>query len=657
MAINVVPVTGAGGGVGAPQQGKSSAGRLQLTPYVAPKSGLSAFGDSFNPYMIQAMKTYQDTKKRKEIGAMKSLYDAGDKDAFNKGDNPYPGVGMEYESALAKQEELKQNRLSNEQMKILMYENRMNVQGLKGVQKEAQISQKGDIDSQLAKEAHGYSLESMTKKSAVDHSLLSAEARNKMALLKTGIESKEKMQGVQNNFEYGQVGNKAAFVQTLQRIKGRQQMELQDSGHMDNQEIANLQAGHKKELQSSELAYKEGALNKDIDFKTWETNTVTGAKREIEQLKERGATNRAEMNNAMKFDVAKLTDYGQTERAVQGIVSREGMQVKELTQAATLAERAEKYGLRKQRDAQAHKIAFQGIEAKHKFDTQRIDNEAKFLLSKAERDGNMDRLVYSEEWKTNRAMMANVNKKEMNSANIAGRSELGLKLAEIKATSSEKVADKALEAKKFQFEMSSSKDAFGRFDKISNKWEKEAKEFKSMQTSYSKVTNSLVDKEGNAKTSYAGDVSLIYNYMKMLDPGSVVHVREGQLMQDWGGLPGELVKLYNYVAGKKQKLAPEVREDYADRARELFTGAHDQYLVDHKRYRKMATDWGLDPDETIVFHSKIGMLPDISGVKLPSEPGMGANLGGAGDLGNKAMTILGGKQYKNSDFTIGEPIR
>ena len=656
MAINVVPVTGGGGGQASPQ-GRSVQQQSRLNPYVAPKSGLSSFSDAIQPYLMMAMKKQQDLQKRKAIAGMKSAYDAGDTDAFNKGDNPYPSIGMGYESTLAKQEEAKQKRLSNEQMKKLLYENKLNVQDMQGGQKLEQIDLKGDIQSKIAKEQHGYDLESMSKKYGFSSDLLSQGSKSKMALLKTGIQSKEKMQGIQNAFADGQAGDKRKHQSKIQRMKQRHQQDLQDSGAMDQESLLEMKIEHQKEIQQSELAYKEGALNKNITLKEWEINTVTDAKKEMTQLKERGATNRAEMKNAMTYDVASMVDSGKSTRAEKGILSKEGMQIKELTQEATLAEKAEIYGLKKQRDAQQHKKAFEGIKAKNKFDYQRIQNEADFLLKEAERNGTMDRLVYSEKWKTNRAMMNNVNKREMNSANIAGRSELQLKIASIKSTSAEKIADKGLEGKKLQFEMANAKDQFGRFDKISNKWEKAAEGFKSMQSAYSKVASSLVDKDGNANPTYAGDVSLIYNYMKMLDPKSVVHVREGQLMQDWGGLPGELVKLYNYMAGKKQKLAPEVREDYADRARELFSASHEQYEIDHKRYRKMASDWKLDPDETIINHSKMGMLPNISGMKFPTEPGMGADFSPMGETGRKLQTKFGGQTYNDSDFKIGAPIR
>lgn len=99
--------------------------------------------------------------------------------------------------------------------------------------------------------------------------------------------------------------------------------------------------------------------------------------------------------------------------------------------------------------------------------------------------------------------------------------------------------------------------------------------------------------------SAAGDMSLIFGYMKILDPGSTV--REGEFLnaQQAAGFPTRVVNAYN-KALKGERLAPDQRADFMNQAGNLYKAQMEiQNQVD-SQFGAMATKAGVDPSEVIL---------------------------------------------------------
>lgn len=77
---------------------------------------------------------------------------------------------------------------------------------------------------------------------------------------------------------------------------------------------------------------------------------------------------------------------------------------------------------------------------------------------------------------------------------------------------------------------------------------------------------------GAKDPSAAGDLSLIFSYMKMLDPGSAVRESEQANAQNATGVPDKIRNLYNQVM-TGQRLNPDQRGDFVKRAGMIFEGA------------------------------------------------------------------------------------
>ncbi|MCK5602016.1 hypothetical protein KAR91_09110 [Candidatus Pacearchaeota archaeon] len=79
-----------------------------------------------------------------------------------------------------------------------------------------------------------------------------------------------------------------------------------------------------------------------------------------------------------------------------------------------------------------------------------------------------------------------------------------------------------------------------------------------------------IDKVGNKATA-ASDLALIFNFMKMLDPGSTVREGEFATAQNATGVEGRIVSLYNNLL-KGTRLNTTQRADFLGRVDDLFAG-------------------------------------------------------------------------------------
>lgn len=79
-----------------------------------------------------------------------------------------------------------------------------------------------------------------------------------------------------------------------------------------------------------------------------------------------------------------------------------------------------------------------------------------------------------------------------------------------------------------------------------------------------------IDKIGSKGTA-ASDLALIFNFMKMLDPGSTVREGEFATAQNATGVQGRIVSLYNNLL-EGTRLNPDQRVDFLSRVDDLFEG-------------------------------------------------------------------------------------
>lgn len=122
-------------------------------------------------------------------------------------------------------------------------------------------------------------------------------------------------------------------------------------------------------------------------------------------------------------------------------------------------------------------------------------------------------------------------------------------------------------------QMSKSKDPEkmgGLEDTVRKEFLGQAKSYIEIGQAYKKIQESAKD------PSAAGDLALIFNYMKILDPGSVVREGEFATAQNAAGIPDRIRAQYNQVLNG-QRLAETQRQDFLNQAKNVTRSQKDNF--------------------------------------------------------------------------------
>lgn len=119
--------------------------------------------------------------------------------------------------------------------------------------------------------------------------------------------------------------------------------------------------------------------------------------------------------------------------------------------------------------------------------------------------------------------------------------------------------------------------------KLNKDYVAQSGEFKKQVDAYNRIVASAED------PSAAGDLALIFNYMKILDPGSTVREGEFATAQNSGSIPSIIQAQYNKVM-KGERLANEQRSDFLDRSTRLYNGSLEQQMSLEKDVREQAVN-------------------------------------------------------------------
>jgi hypothetical protein len=147
----------------------------------------------------------------------------------------------------------------------------------------------------------------------------------------------------------------------------------------------------------------------------------------------------------------------------------------------------------------------------------------------------------------------------------------------------------------------------------------EAKGFSEVSFAYGRIASAI-----QGGPTAAGDLSLIFNFMKMLDPGSVVRESEFSAAASAGSY-GERIKALVGSIEEGTLLSAAQRADFVARATGLYNSAQSQYDKVANQYRDFAVQAGLDPSLVVPDISYAGELlkrPTI--LDVPPRPTTGA---------------------------------
>lgn len=144
------------------------------------------------------------------------------------------------------------------------------------------------------------------------------------------------------------------------------------------------------------------------------------------------------------------------------------------------------------------------------------------------------------------------------------------------------------------------------------------KDFMAIRDAYGRVSVAAQN------PSAAGDLALIFNYMKMLDPGSVVREQEFANAQNAAGVPERVRAAYNNAL-RGERLTDATRADFTDRAGRLFTRAQSTAEQTRQMFGNIAQQYGFSPDR---------VAPDLSfGAGASAQPESPPQFSGSGLFG------------------------
>ena len=121
----------------------------------------------------------------------------------------------------------------------------------------------------------------------------------------------------------------------------------------------------------------------------------------------------------------------------------------------------------------------------------------------------------------------------------------------------------------------------------------QSRDFKLVSDSFGRIQSAAKN------PSPAGDLALIFNYMKMLDPGSTVREGEFATAQNSASIPERIRAQYNRVTSG-ERLTDPTRSDFLDRAQSLYGAQEQGQKQIESVYSGLSQRAGISPENVIV---------------------------------------------------------
>ena len=141
----------------------------------------------------------------------------------------------------------------------------------------------------------------------------------------------------------------------------------------------------------------------------------------------------------------------------------------------------------------------------------------------------------------------------------------------------------------------SGKEAFGNEKQLRSEFDKQAKTFDEARLGFEKVQKAAM----SDKPTGATDIALIFGYMKVIDPTSVVREGEFATAENAGGIGARVRNMYNKVV-RGERLTQDVRNDFVQAARTQFQPYLDMQTNVENRYTNLSEAYGLDPKKVVL---------------------------------------------------------
>jgi hypothetical protein len=139
------------------------------------------------------------------------------------------------------------------------------------------------------------------------------------------------------------------------------------------------------------------------------------------------------------------------------------------------------------------------------------------------------------------------------------------------------------------------------------------KEYQTVRTAFQNV------KSAAKNPSAAGDLSLVFAYMKILDPNSVVREQEFANAQNAAGVPDRVQNVYNRIL-RGERLNPAQRADFIAQAEKLHGTSLRQYESVRRQYGEIAKKAKARPDQVMIDFSEVAENPETPAPEQGAAP-------------------------------------
>lgn len=152
-----------------------------------------------------------------------------------------------------------------------------------------------------------------------------------------------------------------------------------------------------------------------------------------------------------------------------------------------------------------------------------------------------------------------------------------------------------LRLKRIEVGGASGKEAFGNEKQLRGEFDKQAKNFDEALLGFEKVQKAAMSDTATGAT----DIALIFGYMKVIDPTSVVREGEFATAEEAGGVGSRIRNIYNKVV-KGERLTQEVRDQFVQAARSQFQPYLEMQKGIENRYTNLSEAYDLDPTKVVM---------------------------------------------------------
>lgn len=171
--------------------------------------------------------------------------------------------------------------------------------------------------------------------------------------------------------------------------------------------------------------------------------------------------------------------------------------------------------------------------------------------------------------------------------------------------------------------------------KFQDDFARDSKPYLTMREAFQRVNATTPDA--------AGDLSLIFAYMKILDPNSVVREQEFANAQNAAGVPDRVRNLYNQVM-QGTRLNPEQRRQFKEQARALFEGAVRNQKQVRGTYSSRAKQLGVPENMVLDAEDEFLSAPPVQ--QAPAGAATGPQVGERRKSPNGDLIEWDGKGWK-----------